>query len=71
MVPIPMKEHAMYSGASYYISPGDEQSYTIRLTDYYDRLPYGEYRYVKTVGCLDVDVDFSYQAPEKNKRRRK
>lgn len=67
---VPLKEHAAYSGASYFISPGDRQDYEICLTDYYDRLPAGDYRYCKTVGCLTVDVDFTVANPEKRSRRK-
>lgn len=57
-ISIEMKEHHMYSGASYYIAPGDMQEYNICLTDYYDYLSPGVYRYTKPVGCNVIDVDF-------------
>ncbi|MBR1810493.1 MAG: hypothetical protein IJ766_02435 [Clostridia bacterium] len=58
-IPVALKEHPAYSGASYYLEPGDEQRYAVTLTDYYDPLSAGIYRYVKTVGNTAVDVDFS------------
>lgn len=67
LIPIPQKENAIYTGASYYIEPGGFRQYEIRLTDFYDPIPCGSYRYCKTVGCLNVEVDFEYL--QKKKRR--
>ncbi len=67
---VPMKEHHAYSGASFFIAPGDMMDYEICLSDYYDPLPPGSYRYNKTVGCFAVDVDFTIPAPHKEKSSR-
>ncbi len=68
-IPIEMKTDHIYSGASFYIAPGDMMDYKICLTDYYEPLVPGEYRYNKTVGCLAVDVDFTVPEPVKKKNR--
>ncbi len=70
-VDIPIKEHPAYSGASYFIAPGDMQDYEIVLSDYYDPLPPGVYRYSKTVGCLAVEVDFEIPDPAVKQKRKK
>ncbi len=66
---VPMKEHHAYSGASYFIAPGDMMDYEICLSDYYDPLPPGAYCYHKTVGCFTVDVNFPIPEPPKHREK--
>ena len=49
----------------------DMQDYEIVLSDYYDPLPPGVYRYSKTVGCLAVEVDFEIPDPAVKQKRKK
>lgn len=55
---IETKEDFVPSAAAYYIAPGDMKEYMICLSDCYDYLQPGFYKYTKAIGCLSIDVEF-------------